>query len=733
VSNPDIDMDIDDSRRHEVVEYTIDRYGKEQVGRIIAFGTLAAKAAIKNMCRALDIPNYKEVGEMISDAIPAGKVTLEEALKDSELLRGYAASYPQVFDMAKRAEGKTSHTSVHAAGVVIAPEPMEHFVPLYFTGDPSKREAEDWEPTTCWDMYDCEERGLMKMDYLGLKTLKVIDRTVELINDHRQFTLKGPRDFDIDTIDRWDDKAWKMIAEGKTSGVFQVERTYVRNFMKRMNMGRKDEWQLAVILSIIRPGMMDAGMTGVYLDRAAGQEAPVPIHPKLEKTLKDTFGLLVFQEDCMWVARDLAGFCMAEADTLRRAIAKKKPKDMAAIHPVFIAGCVKHSGISEAEAEDVWHKMATFARYGFNNAHAAAYGLIITYQTVYLKANYPLFYMTALIDSESGVGDKEKGYNAKVAEYVEEAAYLGLKVVKPSVLTSRNFCRLDPKTDTIVFGLEMIKDVSHSAATWITKNWRGLKSFKDCLLACFDLRQVPTIKTKGGVVTEELAWKPYSMVGKSSLEGLIFAGAFDVFDADRDKLLAMLPHITKLVEKYWGQVCKLKNGSTSKRVKPEETKLLIDEYRMEDEQVEHCGLEKRLDAERQATGCYLSDSPFAPYRKTIEAYSTCTSEDVNNNDFGRIGRFAGILRDFRVAVVKSGKSRGEDMAFMSFIGVEANVEVVAFADIFAKVKSMIGPNGESLPLERGKAYMVDVTPGKEGKSAILASLTRLSNTIHAAA
>ena len=731
VSNPDLDIDINDHRRHEVVQYTVEMYGKDRVARIISFGTLAAKAAVKNMTRALDIPDYKNVGDMISDAIPAGKVALSDALKNSELLRGYAASYPQVFAMASRAEGKTSHTSVHAAGVVIAPEAMVNFLPLYFVGNPAERDAADWDPTTCWDMYDCEKRGLLKMDYLGLKTLRVIDRTVEMINDHRRYLLGLPGDFDIDAIDRWDDKAWKLIDEGRLSGVFQVERNYVRNFVKRMNMIRKDEWQLAVILSIIRPGMMDAGTTEIYLNRAAGQEAPTPIHPKLEKTLKDTFGLLVFQEDCMWVARDLAGFSMAEADNLRRAISKKLPKDMAAIHPAFIAGCLKHSGVPEAEAEDVWNQMSTFARYGFNNAHAAAYGLIITYQTAYLKANYPLFYMAALINSESGVGDKEKGYNAKVAEYAEEAAYMGFKVVKPSVTSSGNFCRLDTRDSTILFGLEMIKDVSHSSADWITANWRGLTSFKDCLLACYDLRQISVIRKSKDGAADSLKWKAFTAVSKSDLEGLIFAGAFDVFDTDRDKLLIMLPHLQKLAHKYWDQVCKVKDGS--KRIHPEQTRLEIDEYRLEDEQVEHAGLEKRLEVERGATGCYLSDSPFAPYRRTIEKYSTCTSQEVKDNSFGRVGRFAGILRDLRVTIVKNGKSHGQEMAFMSFIGVEVDVEVVCFADAFARIKAMKGEAGEDVPLERGKVYMVDVTPGREGKSAILTSLTRLSNTIHAAA
>ena len=337
VTMPDLDIDIQDDRRHEVVEYTVRKYGQERVARIISFGTLAAKAAIKDLARALELPDYQNLAEKITLAIPGGKVRLADEIQKNELLREYAAAYPQLFEMARRVEGKARHASVHAAGVVIAPGEMTRYLPLHFDGSPNSRSAEDWEPTTQWDMYDCEERGLLKMDYLGLKTLRVIDRTVAMINEDR--AARGePPGFDIDEIDRWDERAWKLIDEGKLAGVFQVERQYVRNFARQMNLKRKDEWQLAVLLSIIRPGMMDAGMTQVYLNRAMGKEPPTPLHASIQHTLQNTYHLMVFQEDLMRVCRDLAGFSMSEADEVRRAVGKKLPEKLAKIKPSFVAG-----------------------------------------------------------------------------------------------------------------------------------------------------------------------------------------------------------------------------------------------------------------------------------------------------------------------------------------------------------------------------------------------------------
>lgn len=730
VTMPDLDIDIQDDRRHEVVEYTVQKYGKDRVARIVSFGTLGAKAAINDVFRALDIPDYKTVAERVTAAIPTGKTSLNEAIEASELLREMEGNYSEAFRLARKVEGKTRHTSVHAAGVVIAPDDMTKFMPVHFDGNPANRKPEDWEPTTSWDMYDCEDRGMLKMDYLGLKTLRVIDESVAWINYIRQNALGQTPDFDIDTIDRYDDKAWKLLAEGRLSGVFQVERTFVRNFARRMSLIRKDPWQLAVLISIIRPGMMDAGTTEVYLKRCMGQESPTPLHPKLEATLKENFGLLVFQEDCMWVARDIAGFSMAEADNLRRAIAKKKPKDMEAIHPKFIKGCLEFGKITEAEGENIWQNMVTFARYGFNNAHAAAYGLVGSYQTAWLKANWPLVYMTCLVNSEAGVGNKEMGYNAKVAEYVEEARSMNIQVLPPCIKMSGSMCSVDWKRQAIRFGLGMVKRVGSSAVEWILQHARQANSFKEFVLACYSIEEVEVTKKnkKEGTETKVREWKTYTQAGKADLEALIQAGAFDVYDPDRERLLAMLEKLQDLATKYWEQTCKIKNGKKP-RLTPEQVKAEIDAYVVEEHLVPHQGLESRLQTERAYTGCYLSDSPFAPYRNFMAQYEPVTVEEIAANEY-QPGAFIGaILRDYRAVIVKNGKNKGQEMAFLTLTGIDGDFDVVAFSNAWKTVKEAKDQNGQPIPIDRGAVYLVQVSPDRNGQSATLASLTRLSNNI----
>ncbi|MCL2641539.1 MAG: DNA polymerase III subunit alpha, partial [Phycisphaerales bacterium] len=528
VTMPDLDIDIQDARRNEVIDYVVKKYGSERVARIINFGTMGARAAINDVARAMNLPDYQAVAAKITS-----QVSLSESLAD-KFLHDLARAHPRLLEFARRVEGKPRHTGKHAAGVVISPEDISNFMPLHYTGSPADRDKDEWEPTTSWDMYDVEAYGFLKMDFLGLKTLTVIDNCVKVINAIRS-TRQQPL-LDIDKIDRWDAKTWQLIADGKLSGVFQVERSYVRNFAKQMNMMRKDEWQLAIILSIIRPGMMDAGMTEVYLRRANELEAPTPPHPALEKTLCKNFGTFVFQEDLMWVCRDLAGFTLAEADTMRQAVAKKKADQLAKIKPKFAEGAKRLHGLTDEQIDAIWKQMATFAKYGFNQSHAAAYGLVITYMTAWLKANEPLVYMMCLINSESGVGDKEKGYNAKVAEYVEEARARGIEILSPCVKTSSAYCKLDLPRNAIRFGLSLVKKAGTSAVQWILEHCRQTDSFKDFILAGYQIREVAYeayTDKKGREFPAGTEWKVYTQVGKQDIESLIQAGAFDVFDSDR--------------------------------------------------------------------------------------------------------------------------------------------------------------------------------------------------------
>jgi DNA polymerase-3 subunit alpha len=743
VSNPDIDIDIDDERRHEVVAYTIEKYGADRVARIATFGTLGAKSAIMDIARALQIPDYQTVAAEISAHIPLGKGEdgknwrLADVIARSEFLQEKERQYPDLFKYAKKAEGRVRHASIHAAGTIISPDTMTKYAPLLFQKSPENREASDWFPTTQWDMYDCEDRGLLKMDYLGLKTLRVIDYTVKMINMVRK--IQGlPQDFDIDTVSQTDEATWKLLAEGKLLGIFQVERTFVQNFARRMNLAAvKDIWQLAVLVAIIRPGMMDTGMTEEYLLRASGQSNPEPPHPKLKELLQKNYGCFVMQEDLMGMAQILAGYTKPQADNLRRIIGKKKVADMAKEKPKFISAAVKN-GVTDAEATHVWGLAEAFGRYGFNNSHALAYG-IITYQTAYLKANYPLPFMANLINSESGVSDKDQGYNFKVAQYVEEARARGLQILPPSVKMSWGPCTIvEPFADTLRFGLSLIKRCSSGAVDWIVKHCREATNIKEFVLACYERRQVENLSVTDNhdngmrLIEKKSEWRSYCQVGKTDLESLLAAGAFDVFDKDRPKLKVLIPAIAKLATKYHEQKCKVDNGSKV-RLKPESLLEEINNFRLDDGDWPEVSLEQLIDEERQVTGCYLTTSPFAPFSEQIARYCNCTPQEVLSNEVVVEGPwvFAALVADYREIVVKQGKNKGKSMAIVSFRGIDGDVEAPAFCQAWEEKTPSAHPGGPAgLPLktfvQRGRVYLVQVKPDMNGRGVVIENMWTLS-------
>jgi DNA polymerase-3 subunit alpha len=715
VTMPDLDIDIQDDRRHEVVTYTLEKYGRDRVARIITFGTMGAKVAIADTCRALQIENYQEVAAKITALIPAGKgedgknIRIADELKRNEALREQQKLYPQVFEMAQKIEGKVRHASIHAAGIIIAPDVITKYAPLFFKGNPDNRSEEDNFPTIQWDMYDAEERGMLKMDFLGLKTLRVIDQTERQIREVQKARGEAPT-FDIDEIDRYDDPAWRVLAAGQTAGVFQIERGFVRNFARRMSLMRKDPWQLAILISIIRPGMMDTGATEEYLKRASGKSAPTPLDALLEETLRGNFGLFVFQEDCMWAAVRMAGLSLSKADELRRAIGKKKPKDMAAIKPEFIQGCIKNGATLE-RAEFVWQNMETFGRYGFNNAHAAAYGMVGSYQTAYLKANWPVLYMTNLINSEAGVGNKDDGYNCKVAEYVEESRMMGLKVLKPCVLKSQAMCH-PVWPNQIRFGLSLVKKVSSGAVAWVGQKCRDAVSLKDFMLKSLSIE-----------LNERNEERPHVMVGKGDLEGLALSGALDVFEGNRSRILAMLPTLQELAKGFHEQSCKVRAGKGARmRKTPEAVMQTLEAYRIEDDDIPNeMTLERQLEREREVTGCYLSDSPFTPYKSAIDQWVTCTVGEILQGHAEQPMIFVAVLTKFREIVVKNGKNAGQTMAIMQWGGVDGDVETAAFSRQWADIKAK--PGG----VEKGKVYLVMVTPDRDGVRVNIKDILRLSN------
>jgi DNA polymerase-3 subunit alpha len=721
ISMPDIDIDMQDDRRDEVFQYSIEKYGADCVSKVVTFGTMAAKAAVKDTFRGLGYHDYEKTANEITMFIPGGKgadgknVRLRDAIRDSEKLKEFQGKYPEAFDFAMKVEGKIRNASIHACATIIAPDRITKFMPTVFWGNPEDRSPDEKFPTTQFDMYDAEERGHLKMDYLGLKTLRVISHTEKAINIIRKIRGLKP-DFSIHTVERRDPRTFKLLADGKTACVFQIEKQFVRNYAKRMNMMKMDPWQLAVLVAIIRPGMMDAsnGDGGVsntehYLLRASGQEEAKAPHPLLQKILEPTLGMLCFQEDVMWVARILCNFTMGKADVLRKGVGKKAPEFIAKMKPDFDAGA-KANGVSQDDIDKIWAMIEAHSRYSFNNAHAAAYGMVISYWTAYLKANWPLPFMMNMINSESGTGNKEDGYNFKVAEYVEEARSMGIRIHPPCVRRSHEVCSIDIDENSIRFGLSLIKKMSKGGVAWIRQHACRAKTFKEFVMHGFEIR--PDAKGNN---------KPYSKISKTDFEVLILAGAMDVFEnGDRAKMLSMLPKVMDLAEKYLNQWAK-EQQKRRVNLKSEDVKQMLIDY--QPDQYDERTLEQRLQDEQSVTGCYLSDSPFQPYRDTIDACCNCSPDEILEGETNSETMvFAGILTKLNEVVVKKGKNAGAKMGFLGFTGLNgSSLECTAFVNAYAALHA--GP----APVEKGKVYIVGVKRDRDGIGILLEKATRLSN------
>ncbi len=730
VSNPDLDIDIDDTRRAEVVAYTIQKYGEQRVAKIATFGTLGAKAAIADIARAQQIPDYQLVAAGISGLISSKPGTeLATELANCEALREKQRAWPKLFDMALKVEGKVRHASVHAAGTIITPEDVWNYLPTFWKGQPEEREEHAKFPTTQWDMYDVEKLGLLKMDYLGLKCLRVIDQTEQLVNMLNR--AAGKPEINIDEIDRKDPAAWALLARGDLAGVFQIEKQFVRNFAKRMNLNRMEPWDLAVLVAIIRPGMMDCGATEKFLKRASGQEQPTPIIPKLGElgVLKHKYELFVFQEDCMLVAVKLAGFTMSEADELRRAIGKKQKDKIDKIHPKFIEGCIKTSGVTAEEANIVWAQMETFARYGFNNAHAAAYGCVLSYQTAWLKAHYPLPYMTCMMNSEAGGSSKEFGYNYKVAEYGEEARAMGIQVTHPCIKRSAGWCRLDPAANQTIFGLNLIKGASTAGIDWVLRNCRGANSFVEFVLNCFEVVDTGVTATRSSkgkqVETPFTEHKHYSRVNKATIEGMIWTGALDVFvandPAERPRLAAMVEELLELAEKFHKSWAMTKSGRNP-QVPAGDWLARLRGYRLQEDKIEQTTMETMLDRERALTGCFLTYSPFAPFAKLRRERDLADFEDIQSAEFVELGAMV-LVRQAREFICKNGRAKGRAMLRLNLDAVGGSFECPIFPDDLDSLR--VRHNGQSI--EAGKVYIVYLKRDRAGTGYICTNYERVSD------
>src|SRR5579871_1774174 len=439
VSMPDIDIDFCMRRRGEVIEYVTGKYGRTNVAQIITFGTMAAKAAIKDVGRAMDLP-YGEV-DRIAKLVPAQlNITLDEALKQAPQLKALIdgdARYTDLMEVAKRLEGLARHASTHAAGVVISPEPLTNLVRLY----KSNRD----EITTQFDMKGLEHIGLLKMDFLGLTTLTVLQDAVRMIQQNRNLKI------DLNTLSLDDQATYKIFSSGETTAIFQFESHGMRDILRHYQPTRLED--LTALNALYRPGPIQGGMIDDFINRKHGKKKVVYDLPELKDILEETYGVILYQEQVMQIANRLAGFSLGEADILRRAMGKKKKEEMAAQREKFLAGCALRK-VPPKKAERIFDLMAEFAGYGFNKSHSCAYALL-AYQTAWLKAHYPVEFMAALLTSETGNTEK-------VVKYINEARGMSISILPPDVNESDLY--FTPVGESIRFGLAAIKNVGENTA-----------------------------------------------------------------------------------------------------------------------------------------------------------------------------------------------------------------------------------------------------------------------------
>ncbi|PKK82528.1 MAG: DNA polymerase III subunit alpha [candidate division Zixibacteria bacterium HGW-Zixibacteria-1] len=632
ISMPDIDIDFADRGRDKIIEYVVKKYKEENVCQIITFGTMAARGVIRDVGRVLGVP-YSDV-DKIAKMVPfAVKMTLEQALVDNPDLKDLYEKDVRVkklIDLSKTLEGLARHASTHAAGVVIAPSNLTDFIPLF--------KGSKGEITTQFDMKMTEEIGLLKMDFLGLRTLTVIQDCLKMISEN------DDKEIDIDAIDLGDKKVYKLFTRGDTVGIFQFESPGMRDYLRKLKPENLTD--LTVMNALYRPGPLDSGMIDVYIDRKHGRQKVEFLHPKLEKILKDTYGVIVFQEQVLQIANSLAGYSMGKADFLRKAMGKKVAELMAVQKKEFLDGCDKQK-IDPKIASAVFDQIETFARYGFNKAHATGYAYV-AYQCAYLKAHYPLEFMAANMTSEMDSSDR-------IYVLMEECRKMNIVVLPPDVNESeKGFSVSDKK---IRFGLWAVKNVGEAAVEAIVEaraEGGPFVSFADF---------VSRVSLKS--------------LNRRTVESLIAAGAMDTIPGNRAQKTTAVEAMLE-----FGQKVQTRSNTADlfagvgEAVVRKEPELPPDP---------DWSISKKLASEKEMLGFYVSGHPLDRFRSELIAFGTADTERMQAVKDGREVRLGGIISTIKLMNDK----RGNRMAFVTLEDFKGTTEMIIFSDCYDKGKEHI--------------------------------------------
>lgn len=618
ISMPDIDVDFCKDRRPEVIAYVSEKYGKDNVAQIITFGTMAAKAAIRDVGRALDFP-YAEV-DRIAKLVPNTlNITIDDALKAEPQLNDHYNSNPRIkelLDIAKRLEGLCRHASTHAAGVVISPEPLTDYTPLY-------KNPSDESITTQFDMGSVESIGLLKFDFLGLKTLTIIEKTLEHIKDNSaELSLKN--------IPLEDPKTYELLSSGQTTGIFQLESSGMRDILVKMQPNRFED--LIALVALYRPGPIGSGMIDDFIKRKKGQTPVKYDLPQLREILDETYGVILYQEQVMRIANKLANFTMGQADILRKAMGKKKPEEMEKQKEAFLKGAVSN-GISEKKATRIFDLMAFFAEYGFNKSHSAAYAYL-AYQTAYLKAHYPVEFMAATLSSDMDNTDK-------IVKSITECRNMSIEILPPDINQSgREFKVIG---NSIRFGLKAVKGVGSSAIESIlnSREEDGPFSSIENFLKRVDTRRV----------------------NKKVVESLIRAGAFDSLGLARAKAMSV-----------FNSSLYSKGASGYLFGQPN-----IFGSQEEGEKIEEWDEIELLRYEKEALGFYITGHPLTRYRGELSALNARKTSELENLDDMEEVLVAGVIRNIKKIQTKG---KAETMAYFTLEDDEGSIEAIAFPELY---------------------------------------------------
>lgn len=642
-SPPDIDLDIADDRREELIAYVTRKYGKDKVAQICTFGRMMAKASVRDVGRTLGHPYSfpDKIAKLIPEGSQGFPMTIHKALETSPELKVLYDTDPaakQLIDLAQQIEGNARHISVHAAGTVVSPTDMTDYSPLQL--EPAGEKI-----ITQYEMHACEDVGLVKFDILGIRNLSILGAARDIVEKSRGIKV------DLRKLPLDDKKVFDMLARGETMGVFQMGGSGMTKWLKELKPHRLED--LMIMIAIFRPGPM--ANIPEFISRKHGRSAVTYMHPKMAKFLDKSYGILVYQDDILFTALELAGYDWGSVDKFRKAIGKKIPEEMAKQHEIFVEGCQKHSGISKEEAEKIWDLFVPFQGYGFNKAHAASYG-IVSYQTAYLKAHYPVEYMTALLTAEAGNTEK-------IVEAIEECKRMKIQVLSPDVNKSDIGFTIEPSEKSldgraIRFGLSAIKNVGEIAIASIL-NARKEGEFKS--MTDFSLR-VDAQK-----------------VNRRVFESLIKAGAMDGFG----KRAAMLSALDKIRE-MGISINKLKSQGQASLFGDEESQHV--DASDELPEVEEFEKAQKLALEKELLGFYLTEHPHAEKLSQVgDLISHRVTELYNEDVAGKRIVVAGIVESVRNVMTKS---NNQPMCFARISDLGKSVEVVVFPKVFAATSSV---------------------------------------------